>query len=66
MAKFLLFVLLVAAAGAAWLWYSVEQPYQGFTTDGIFVDVPHGASSRAVARLLRRKRVVRSAIAFEI
>ena len=66
MGKFLLLILLIAAAGAAWLWYSVNHPYQGFPADGIFVDVPHGASSRAVARLLRRKRVVRSAIAFEI
>jgi len=29
------------------------------------VDVPHGSSSRSVARLLRRQGVIRSAIAFE-
>jgi UPF0755 protein len=65
-AKFLLFILLIAAAGAAWLWYSINNPYQGFAAEGIFVDVPHGASSRGVARLLRRKGVVRSAVAFEV
>jgi UPF0755 protein len=63
--KFLLLILLIAAAGAAWLWYSVNYPYQGFGAEGVFVDVLHGSSSRAVARQLRDKGVVRSAIAFE-
>jgi UPF0755 protein len=63
--KFLLLILLLTAAAAAWLWYSIEQPYRGFAAEGIFVDVPHGSSSRAVARLLRRKGIVRSAVAFE-
>ncbi|HEY2351349.1 MAG TPA: endolytic transglycosylase MltG [Candidatus Acidoferrum sp.] len=66
MGKFLLLVLLVALAGAGWLWYAINFPYRGFPTEGIFVDVPHGASSRGVARLLKRKGVVRSAYAFEI
>lgn len=65
MGKFLLLILLIAAAGAAWLWYSVHQPYRGFPAEGVFVDVPHGSSSRSVARLLERQGVVRSAIAFE-
>jgi len=29
------------------------------------VEVPHGASSRSVARLLKREGVVRNAVAFE-
>lgn len=66
MGKFLLFILLVVAAGAGWLWYCVQAPYQGFGGEGIFVEVPRGASSRAVARSLRRKGVIRSAVAFEI
>ncbi len=65
MGKFLLLILLIAAAGVAWLWYSINTPYRAFPTDGIFVDVPHGASSRSVARLLQRQGVVRSAVAFE-
>jgi UPF0755 protein len=58
--------VLVAAGGAAWLWYEVTQPYQGFAPDGVFVDIPHGASSRAVGRLLENSGVIRSAKAFEL
>jgi UPF0755 protein len=64
--KLLLFILLIAAAAAAWLWYSINYPYRGFGTEGVFVEVPHGSSSRSVARLLKRKGVVRSSIAFEV
>jgi UPF0755 protein len=67
--KVLLFILalILATAGAgAWVWYCVTKPYQGFASDGVFVTVPHGASSRGVARMLERNGVVRSAIAFEI
>ncbi len=60
-------LLLVAVAGAAaWMWSSIEQPYQGFAAEGVFVDLPHGASSRTVARLLKKNGVIRSALAFEV
>jgi UPF0755 protein len=60
-------ILLVAAAGVgAWLWIGLERPYQAFRPEGVFVDLPHGASSRTVARLLRQNGVIRSATAFEI
>ena len=61
-----LLVVLIAAGAAAWLWYGLTHPYQGFPPDGVFVEVPRGASSRSVARLLQTNGVVRSAIAFEI
>jgi UPF0755 protein len=68
--KFLLTIFLLgvlaAAGGAVWLWYEVAQPYQGFAPDGVFVDIPHGASSRAVGRLLENGGVIRSAKAFEL
>jgi UPF0755 protein len=63
--KFLILVLLIVAAAGGWLWYCVNYPYAGFGSEGVFVDVPHGASSRGVARLLQRQGVVRSALAFE-
>ena len=69
MKKFLLFllVLMLAAAGAgAWLWYCITKPYQAFASEGVFVTVPHGASSRGVARLLASNGVVRNSLAFEI
>jgi UPF0755 protein len=61
-------VLLLLAVGgaAAWMWFSIEQPYQGFAAQGVFVDLPHGASSRSVARLLKKNGAIRSAFAFEV
>jgi UPF0755 protein len=48
------------------MWYGITQPYQAFATEGVFVDVPRGTSSRSVARLLESNGVIRNAIAFEI
>ena len=63
----LVVLLLLAIAGAAaWLWFGLESPYQGFAAQGVFIDLPHGASSRAVARLLQQNGVIRSSIAFEM
>jgi UPF0755 protein len=62
----LLPIVLVAGGTAAWMWYGITKPYQGFAKEGVFVDVPHGASSRHVAYLLKTNGVVRSALAFEI
>jgi peptidoglycan lytic transglycosylase G len=59
-------LMLAVAGAAAWMWSSIEQPYQGFAAEGVFVDLPHGASSRAVARLLKQNGVIRSAFAFEV
>jgi len=68
--KYLLYLILaiVLAAGgyAAWMWYSITQPYQDFSQEGVFVDVPRGASQRYVGYLLKRNGVVRSKLAFEI
>jgi UPF0755 protein len=59
-------LVLAAAAAGAWGWYCITQPYQGFASGGVFVTVPHGASSRGVAHTLESNGVVRSALAFEI
>ncbi|HEY4818327.1 MAG TPA: endolytic transglycosylase MltG, partial [Candidatus Acidoferrum sp.] len=59
-------LLLAAGATAAWIWYGLQLPYQGFAVPGVFVDLPHGASSRSVARLLKQNGVIRSSFAFEV
>lgn len=59
----LLFLTAVVLAG--WVGASLYLPYQKFPSQGIFVDVPHGASRRAVARLLANQGVVRSRLVFE-
>ena len=59
-------LLLAVAGAAAWMWYGIEQPYQGFAAEGVFVDLPHGASSRTVARVLKQNGVIRSRFAFEV
>jgi UPF0755 protein len=64
-AVFGLLLLAVATAGG-YVWYCVTQPYQAFAPEGVFVTVPHGASSRGVARLLQRNGVIRSEVAFEL
>jgi UPF0755 protein len=61
-----LILLLVAGAAAAWLFFGIAQPYRGFPAEGVFVDLPHGASSRAVAHLLKQNGVIRSSTAFEV
>src|SRR5260370_39652762 len=58
--------MLVAGGAAAWLWYGFSEPYQCFAAGGVFVDVPHGASQRYVAYLLKKNGVVRSAMALRI
>ncbi len=62
----LLLIVLAAGGAAAWIWYGITKPYQNFAAEGVFVDVPRGASQRHVAYLLKTNGVVRSALAFEI
>jgi UPF0755 protein len=62
----LLVIVLIAGAAAAWIWHGFTEPYQGFVPEGVFVDVPHGASQRYVAYLLQKNGVVRSALAMRI
>ncbi len=66
LATLFLAVLLAAAGAAAWVWFCIEKPYQGFAQEGVFVTVPKGASRRTVGRILEREGVARSALAFEI
>lgn len=62
----LVILVLVAAVAAGYLWYSLEKPYGRITPPGVFVEIPHGSSVRAVSHILRENGIVRSAWAFEI
>lgn len=66
LAIFVVTLALAATGAAAWLWYAIERPYQGFAAQGVFIDLPRGASSRTAARLLKQNGVIRSALAFEV
>ena len=58
-----LLVLLIVAAG--YLYLTLYMPYQGFPSEGVYVDIPRGASQRTISRLLTENGVVRSRTAFE-
>jgi UPF0755 protein len=58
-------LFLAAVVLAGWVGASLYLRYQKFPSQGVFVDVPHGASRRAVARLLANQGVVRSRWVFE-
>ena len=66
MRRFLLFLLLLVILGAAYVAFALYRPYQGFPSGGVFVDIPHGASQRTIARLLDENGVVRSRWIFEM
>jgi UPF0755 protein len=65
MRRVFLFLLLVAVLGAGYLYLALFQPYKGFPDGGVYVDIPHGASQRTIARLLAENGVVRNQFAFE-
>jgi UPF0755 protein len=64
-ATFLL-MLVAVVAGAGWLAYQWQTPYRGYGGTVAVVDVPRGATTRAIADRLAREGVVRSAVAFEL
>ena len=69
MRVFLLLLLLLLLAGgsaAGYLWYALEKPYGTIPSSGVFVEIPHGSSRRAVSRVLKENGIIRSPLAFEI
>jgi UPF0755 protein len=64
-AALILLIVLAAAAAAGYVWYSIEKPFGTFPADGLYVDIPHGASQRAVAHILKKAGVIRNSFAFE-
>jgi len=66
LAALILLILLAAVTAAGYVWYSVEKPYGTIPADGLYVDIPHGASRRAVAHILEKAGVIRNSFAFEL
>jgi len=66
LAALILLLVLAAGAAAGYVWYSIEKPYGTFPPDGLYVDIPHGASQRAVAHILKKAGVIRNSFAFEL
>jgi UPF0755 protein len=66
LAALILLVVLAAGAAAGYVWYSIEKPYGKIPADGLYVDIPHGASQRAVAHILKKAGVIRNSFAFEL
>jgi UPF0755 protein len=57
-------IFLAVVLAAAWLAYALYVPVRRLPREGVFVDIPRGASVRTIAHLLAEKGVVRSRIAF--
>ena len=69
MKRFILFVILllvVCAAGAAWFYTGVDRPFKGYDAPEQFVEVPQGAGSSAIARRLSDAGVVKDANTFRL
>jgi len=66
LAALILLILLAAGAAAGYVWYSIEKPYGSIPTDGLYIDIPHGASRRAAAHILEKAGVIRNSFAFEL
>jgi len=60
----LLLIVLVAGAGAAWVYIGIERPYRGYTSDETFVDIPPGLGSRAIGARLVAAGVIQDSLTF--
>jgi peptidoglycan lytic transglycosylase G len=66
MRRAFLFLLILLFLAGGYLYLALYQPYRGFTSDGVYVDIPRGASQRTIAHLLAENGAVRSQLAFEL
>ena len=61
---FVLILLLVAGAAAAWIYRGVHQPFRGYSGSEQFVEIPSGLGMRAIGERLVAAGVVRNALTF--
>jgi len=60
----LLLIVLVAGAGAAWVYWGLEGPYRGYASNEQFVDIPTGLGTRAIGARLVAAGVIRDSLTF--
>jgi UPF0755 protein len=60
----LLLLIVGAAAGAAWMYSSLKQPYKGYSESETFVEIAPGSSPARMARQLVDAGVVRNTTTF--
>ena len=61
-------LILAVAAGGAWVWmqHELQTPYYGASEPEVFVEIPRGAGSNRIARLLEERGILRERIPFEL
>lgn len=62
----LLILLIFLTLGAGYFYLALYRPYQGFASEGVYVDIPRGATQQTIARLLAENGVVRSGLVFDL
>jgi len=63
---FVILLLVVCAAGAAWVYMGVNRPYKGYAETEQFVEVPQGVGTAAIGRRLVDAGVVRDVNTFRL
>jgi UPF0755 protein len=61
---FVLLIVMLAGAGAGWVYFNLEEPYRGYTAEEQFVDIPTGLGTRAIGARLVAAGVVRDSLMF--
>ena len=64
--SFLWLLVIGGVVGLAWLYFTVQRPYRGYTGAEQFVDIPRGSSTGAIARRLADAGVVPNQMAFRV
>jgi UPF0755 protein len=66
-AALLLLLIVIAAGAAAWWFYTgVDRPYKGYDAPEVFVEIPQGAGSVAIAKRLADAGVVHDVNSFRL
>jgi UPF0755 protein len=63
---FILLLVIICAAGAAWFYSGVDRPFKGYGAEEQFVDIPQGAGSIAIGKRLADAGIVRDANSFRL